>query len=119
MEPGVLALLGAVVTAVATYGAAAWRFSGKVGSSDAETLWAQSGRMFDAQTKRLEQLEQRVASLESDKSTLLVDNLALRERNLNCEREVATLTERADRLREENARLRTTIQRLGGFERGT
>lgn len=115
-------VVGAVVAALGTYIAAAKRLSGKINTSEAESLWAESSSIREDYRNRIAHaeerqaaLEKRVADLEKANTDLRNENLTLRERNLECERHSAQLEERCEHLNEENDRLRRTIKRLGGF----
>lgn len=122
IDPVAGAIIGAVVASLGTYIAAARRLSGKIDTSEAQSLWAESASIRDDYRNRIAHaeerqaaLEKRVADLEKANTDLRNENLGLRERNLECERSIATLEERCSHLSEENSKLRRTIQRLGGF----
>jgi predicted nucleic acid-binding Zn-ribbon protein len=123
VSPVAATVLAALIAGLATYIAAARRLSGKIDTSEAQSLWAESASIRDDYRNRIAHaeerqaaLEKRVADLEKANTDLRNENLKLREQNLECERKIAQLTERCEHLARENDRLRRTIQRLGGFD---
>lgn len=81
IDPAIVAIVAAIAGPLAAYLAAAKRFSGKIESSAATDLWAESRAIREwsqARIKELndhiEQLEERVRCLEEQNEQLIADN---------------------------------------------
>lgn len=69
-DPSVIALIAALAAPVATYIIAARRFSGKIQTTEASDLWAESRDIRKWSRERIEQLERRVDHLEDENRKL-------------------------------------------------
>lgn len=114
----------ALVAALGTYLAAARRLSGKIGTSEAGELWAESKAIRDdyarrqaAADVRAADLEKRVAQLERDNNALSRENIDLVRKIVEYEAVIADLRGRLDALERENKDLRDLVtafqERLG------
>jgi len=65
-----LATLGALVGSLVSYLIAARRFSGKIETTEARDLWAESASIRRWSERRIEALEQRVVALEKENTEL-------------------------------------------------
>lgn len=70
----VVALVVAIVGPLATYVTASRKLSGKIGTSEAGDLWAESRAMRDEYRERTAALEARVAKLEQANADLTREN---------------------------------------------
>lgn len=70
MTPTVIAVIAAVAAPLGAYLVAARRFSGRIESSDAKELWAESRSIRDWSQGRIASLEARVATLEAENRDL-------------------------------------------------
>lgn len=77
LDPTVGVLIVGIVGALSAYLAAARRFSGKIGSSDAAQLWQESASIREDYRNRIAALEARVASCETANNELANVNGAL------------------------------------------
>lgn len=75
----IVAVLIALAAPIAAYLAAVRRFSGKIGSSDAAELWAESRSIRDWSQIRITQLNELVARLEEKVDECVLVNEKLRE----------------------------------------
>lgn len=105
MSQAILAVLAAVIAALGTYLAASRKLSGKIATSDAESLWAESAAIRDdyrqqlaAQNARTAELERRVEILEQRNSELLAANVDCKTRLEALERENAGLKQHVESL---------------------
>lgn len=120
MDPSILIPIGvALVTGVVTYLTALRKMSGRVSTTNADALWAEAGKMREAQEREIQrsrerqdssddrtrELEKRVASLEGRNNELERENYELRKKVLVCE----SIAERHERTIAEQA---TTIEAL-------
>lgn len=78
MSPAAVAIIVALAAPIGAYLVAARRFSGKIKTSEAEELWAESRAIRQDSAKRIrilngvvERLETRVGSLEAENERLL------------------------------------------------
>jgi chromosome segregation ATPase len=122
MEPAILIPVAvAIVAPLGAYLLAARRMSGKVQTSDAGELWAESrairddyrNRLLDA-ADRSRDLEARVAKLENSNNELNRENFALQNKVLALERLV---TELRDTITKLQATIQTQAQELGKEKR--
>jgi predicted nucleic acid-binding Zn-ribbon protein len=113
MNPALLvAILVATVGPLLTYLVASRKLSGKIGTSEASDLWAESGKIRDDYRARIDtanvrqaELESRVARLEGENNTLVRENISLHSRIDTLERENAELKKQiADLLEELHAK---------------
>jgi membrane protein YqaA with SNARE-associated domain len=65
-----LAIIAAVAGSLVTWLVAVRRFSGKVETSEARDLWAESAAIREWSRRRIEDLEARVETLEGENSRL-------------------------------------------------
>lgn len=84
MDPTLIAIIAAIAAPLVTYLVAARRFSGKIESSDAKELWAESRAIRDWSQGRIAvldatvtRLETRVGVLERNNDTLFQENQIL------------------------------------------
>lgn len=108
----VVALVAAVGAPLIAYVTASRRLSGKIGTSEASTLWAESTKIrveylaqLNESNKRIAGCETRIAQLEALNNDLLREN--------------ATLTERVRVLERENAELRAQVSELQEHQGGS
>jgi chromosome segregation ATPase len=101
----VVALVVATIGPLIAYLGASRKLSGKIGTSEAADLWAESKNIrddyrdrLDASNLRFAKCEERIAVLESEKNGLVSENFELRAR--------------IDTLERENANLRTHVEKL-------
>jgi uncharacterized protein HemX len=78
-DPVLIALIVALVAAAGSYLVAARQFSGRIETSDARDLWAESRAIRDWSTKRMEELNQLVSRLETRIVTLESENRDLNQ----------------------------------------
>jgi chromosome segregation ATPase len=104
----VVALVVATVGPLIAYLGASRKLSGKIGTSEASDLWAESSRIRDDYRERLDksnvrqaELEARVAKCEGENNSLMRDNIALRARVETLERENANLRSHVEKLLEQ------------------
>lgn len=126
MDPGVLiaAIVTAIVAPLGAYVIAARRFSGQIASSDAEQLWAESGRLrADYQTRIIElsqivtRLEDRVVVLEDRNMDLVRENEQLHREVRDLNQLIVTLRQRVADLTDELAQARARVDQLEGEAR--
>lgn len=94
----IIAIIVALAAPLAAYLAAVRRFSGKIGSSDAAELWAESRSIRDWSQIRITQLNELVSRLEKKIDECVITNEELREKNqelretiVSLESDIATL----------------------------
>ena len=90
-----MALVAAVVGPLVAYLGASRKLSGKIGTSEAADLWAESSRIRDDYRSRITELAARIAALEATNDALVSENRDLRKRLEDCERSLP-LTRRLD-----------------------
>jgi chromosome segregation ATPase len=108
MDPTlIVALVVATVGPLVAYLGASRKLSGKIGTSEAADLWAESSRIRDDYRDRLDKsnlrqaaCEERIAKLETDNTGLVRENYELRIRIDVLERENVSLKEQVERLLE-------------------
>lgn len=125
---GTAAVIVAVVAAVAAplvaYITASRKLSGKIGTSEASSLWEESAKIRDDYARRLAAsderqaaLEGRVALLERDNNSLTRENAGLGTKILAYEQIIKDLNARLGKVEDENTDLRDLVaalqQRLG------
>ena len=116
MTTELLAVVAVLIAPLVGYLAASRRLSGKIATSDAEQLWAESkairedyrGQIISA-NKRVARLEERVVVLEQHNSDLSAENEVLRKQVAEYETKVKRLQARVAHLEAENARLNTLL----------
>jgi hypothetical protein len=91
IDPAYVAVVVAVAGPLAAYLVAVRRFSGKIESSDASQLWEESRSIREWSVRELGELRERVAVLETDKSTLAHENRTLTLELAACRERVAVL----------------------------
>lgn len=70
VTPSVVAIIVGLAAPVISYLIAARRFSGKIETTEARDLWAESKSIRDWSRKRIESLEERVLDLEKENRNL-------------------------------------------------
>jgi hypothetical protein len=89
--PTIIAIVAAVAAPLGAYLLAARRFSGKIQTSDAKDLWAESRAIRDWGTKRIEVLNEQIGRLEKRVATLELRNESLEGKNRALTRQVVEL----------------------------
>lgn len=109
----------AAIAAAGAFYAAQRRMSGKIGSSEAQSLWQESASIREdyrmraaAAELRILSLEGRLVAMEKDHAATLRDNLELMQKVIQLELQVHDLQARLDRSEAENRFLRKRIQTL-------
>jgi chromosome segregation ATPase len=74
MDPTLGVLIVGIVGALGAYFAAARRFSGKIGSSDAAQLWLESASIREDYRARIQALEMRLSVVETQNNDLALVN---------------------------------------------
>lgn len=112
-------MLAAVVGPLVAYMTAARKLSGRIGTSEASQLWAESKvlrddyrEQLDATNRRQAKLEERVAQLEAANTELAKENIKLKLEALEAERTIDDLRERVEALEVENTQLKEHIRAL-------
>lgn len=115
----IVAALGAIFGPVFAYLTAARKLSGRVATTAADDLWAESKSLRDdyraeieGQRTRQARLEERVANLEERNTTLARENVELRREAAANERTILALREHVDTLERENSRLTARVAAL-------
>lgn len=127
LDPTLVAILIAIAAPLGAYLVAARQFSGKIESSDAKELWAESRSIRDWSQKRITtlnetvaRLETRVAALEQTNEELFNErNELFEERNLLQEQVFKlkeTISALRDQLRTLNDQLKKTRARVATLE---
>lgn len=118
MTPTLAAIIGPVLAALVAYIAAARRLSGKIATSEADSLWKESADMrldyrerIAESEKRQAHLEDRIGKLEERNTELARENLQLQRDNYELERKCEKLADRVAELETENQSLKNTIRR--------
>lgn len=111
--------VAAVVSPALAYLAAARRLSGRVATTSADELWAESRALRDDYRSQLSEtqgrqakLEERVADLEKRNTDLARENVELRRDAAEAERTIATLEARVGELERENTELKAHVAAL-------
>lgn len=114
-----VALAAAVTGPLVAYIGANRKLSGKIGTSEASSLWEESRSIredlhaqLQKATDRILDLERRVSNAEAQNNTLIRENYALTAKNNAYEATIAELNIRLDLLEKENARLTAEVDRL-------
>lgn len=112
-------LLSGCVGAIAAYLSASRRLSGKIDTSEAAQLWAESKSIREEYRERIGvserrtlRLEERVAILERDNGELVRANGLLAAKNEVLDGTIDEFRIRIDTLQQENEQLRETIDKL-------
>jgi chromosome segregation ATPase len=108
-------IVGIIVVAVAgplvTYLVAVRRLSGKVGSSDASELWAESRSIREWSKDRIAELNTLVGRLEGRVGVVENQNLALARENENLVQQIRGLSDTITELRAEIVALTAELQK--------
>lgn len=119
-NPIVIAAIPAIAAAVGAYLVAARQFSGKIETSDASALWAESRSIRDWSTERIGVLNENVARLEKRVGALEGSNEQLAAENRKLITEITGLNETIQELRDEIVvlvkELRTSKKRVAKLE---
>lgn len=109
----------AVIGPLAAYITASRKLSGRIGTSEASQLWAESSKIRDDYRDRLAGTDKRQADLEARVATLEALNVELRRENVQQSQKVMEyesiikeLRTRLDALERENAELREVVSSL-------
>lgn len=108
------ALIAAVAAPLGAYLVAARQFSGRIESSDAKELWAESRSIRDWSQERITTLNQQVVRLETRIDQLEGGNRELSRENTALARENATLAEKVEHLKETLAECNAETGELRG-----
>lgn len=94
----IIAIIGILTAPLLSYIAAARKMSGKVNTSEASELWAESKAMRadyresgNIAALRTNELEKRINQLERDNNTLAKENIDLLRKNMGYETTIAAL----------------------------
>lgn len=111
-----VAAFAAIVGPLIAYLTAARKLSGRVATTDADELWAESRALRDDYREQLTvtqgrqaRLEERVADLEKRNTDLARENVELRREAAEAERTITDLRERVEELERENAELKAHV----------
>ena len=114
-----IGLIAVVIAPLLGYVAANRRLSGKIGTSEATDLWAESSAIradyreqIASSTRRTYSLEERVANLEKLNNELSRENMGLSEKSRTYEAVVDELRKRIAVLETQNADLRKLVAAL-------
>jgi len=111
VDPLVGIILAAGVAALGAYLAAARRFSGKIGTSDAADLWAESRSIRDWSQARISALDVEVAVLRTRVGIVETQNEALSRENSALMKQIADLNSTIAELRAEIVTLTAELRR--------
>lgn len=103
---GLLTLCGVVVTGAAAYAVATRRHSGKIGTTEAETLWAESQAMRKELRDEADICRREVAALREEMVAVRAEGVAMREELVALRQEGIVLRAESVSLREEMVTLR-------------
>lgn len=103
---GILTLCGVVVTGAAAYAVAMRQRSGKIGTTEAETLWAESQAMRKELRDEAENCRGEVAALREEMVTIRAEGVAMRQELVALRQEGVVLRAESVSLREEMVTLR-------------
>ena len=103
MDPAIVAIIVALAAPIGAYLIAARRFSGKIESSDAKELWAESRSIRDWSQGRITTLDDEVRQLKDRVGVLETSNDALARENRALAQQVHDLNETIRELRAEIA----------------
>lgn len=113
-----VSLLGVAITALTSYIIGSRRLSGRIATSEASSLWAESSsireylaQQLDADRRRITDLEARIASAEASNVALARENLDLIRKLTAAEATIGELRDELADLRRENQSLRSTIRK--------
>jgi chromosome segregation ATPase len=111
----VVALVAAIVGPLVAYVTASRKLSGKIDTSDADKLWAESASIRDDYRGQLQERDKRIAALEKRVTALEQDNNNLIRENLN---QASRISAQATKIEAYERRIEDLLQRLEGHERG-
>ena len=104
--PVVLGVVGALVSAAGAYIIAKRQRSGRIDTTEAETLWAESQAMRTELRNRAETLEAEVIALRAELAAQRIESAAMREEMVALRQEGIVLRAESVALREEMVTLR-------------
>jgi chromosome segregation ATPase len=120
MDPVTAALVLALIGPIAAYVLAARRLSGKIETSEAKDLWAESRSIRDWSQKRIEGLNDEITKLQLRVSILETSNEELIGENKRLAEQVRQLSATIIKLREEivhlTEQLKASRNRVGELE---
>jgi chromosome segregation ATPase len=111
VDPIVGIIIVGVLGPLVTYLVAVRRFSGKIGSSDAEDLWKESRSIRQWSKERIEELNTLVGRLEARVGVVENQNLALARENANLVQQIRDLSDTITELRQEIVALTAELQK--------
>jgi len=111
IDPLTGGILAAGVAALGAYFAAARRFSGKIGTSDAADLWAESRSIRDWSQARITALDMEVAVLRTRVGIVETQNEALSRENSALMKQITDLNTTIAELRAEIVTLTSGLRR--------
>ncbi len=111
-------LAGVVIAPLLTYVVAARKQSGRVATTEAETLWLEAEKMRESYKQEAVRLREEVIALRAETVALRVETVTLRNETLALRQEAIQWREEGVLLREDNARLRAEAAIRGGRRRG-
>lgn len=92
-QPLIAAVIAAILGPIGAYLVAARKMSGKIGTSDADQLWAESKAIRDWSTDRMKAQEQEIQELRTEISRIAQRCTALEEENAQLRSELNTAHE--------------------------
>lgn len=104
--PIILGVIGAAISGLVAYAVTLRQRSGRIATTEAETLWAESQGMRKELRDRAEILETEVLSLRAELAALRIEGAAMREEMVSLRQEGTVLRAEAVALREEMVTLR-------------
>lgn len=115
-EALLIPLLVAAIGVLGTYIGVSRRLSGKINTSEADSLWKESASIREGLNKRLAELESRVAKLEGINTALREENLILKADKIHLEATIESLRTRCEAIEHERDLLRRTLRRVTEIE---
>lgn len=110
MDAGVIAIVAATVGPLLGYIAATRKLSGKIETSEAESLWAESAAIRSDYRERIKELEERLDRIEGSNVELKRENDELKIRNRDLGQTCERLRKERDAARAEIEVLKRTIR---------
>ena len=92
-QPLVAAVIAAVLGPIGAYLVAARKMSGKIGTSDADQLWAESKAIRDWSTERMKAQDEEIANLRAELGRLSARCTELEEKNERLQSELSSANE--------------------------
>jgi chromosome segregation ATPase len=111
VDPVVGIIIAAAVASLGSYLVAARRLSGRVGSSEAESLWAESRSIREWSTARISELNQLVGALEGRVGFVESQNNELAKENSSLVQQIRDLSDTITELRAEIVALTVELKK--------